>query len=129
MCLLLSSVILLVMVSSAQNFSDMWIDVLFRLFLIFPFSTQFDHCGHPNAMNEPPTSPQSPLLVGQPLLTLPGAELDNSLIMAEAPVSDWSGAWKCVASSLLYKFHPVGIVDFTENVCHQFITQLDPPPH
>jgi hypothetical protein len=45
------------------------------------------------AMSEPSTSPpQSPLLIGQPLLTLPGAEPDNSLITAEAPVSDWSGA-------------------------------------
>ena len=45
------------------------------------------------AMNEQPTSPpQSPLLVGQPLLTLPGAEPDNSLITAESPVADWSGA-------------------------------------
>ncbi|KAF8496866.1 hypothetical protein F5888DRAFT_370891 [Russula emetica] len=34
--------------------------------------------------------PQSPLLSGQPLLTLPGAEPDNTLITAEASVSDWS---------------------------------------
>jgi hypothetical protein len=34
--------------------------------------------------------PQSPLLSGQPLLTLPGVEPDNSLITAEASVSDWS---------------------------------------
>ena len=44
-------------------------------------------------MNEQPMSPpQSPLLVGQPLLMLPGAEPDNSLIMAETPAPDWSGA-------------------------------------
>jgi hypothetical protein len=35
--------------------------------------------------------PQSPLLSGQPLLTLPGAEPDNALITAE-PVSDWSAS-------------------------------------
>ncbi len=34
--------------------------------------------------------PQSPLLSGQPLLTLPGAEPDNTLITAETSVSDWS---------------------------------------
>ncbi|KAH9961032.1 hypothetical protein BC827DRAFT_1204557 [Russula dissimulans] len=44
-------------------------------------------------MNEQSTSPpQSPLLAGQPLLTLPGAEPDNSLIIAETPVSDWTAA-------------------------------------
>jgi hypothetical protein len=37
------------------------------------------------------TSPlQSPLLSGQPLLTLPGAEPDNTLITAEPSVADWS---------------------------------------
>jgi hypothetical protein len=36
--------------------------------------------------------PQSPLLAGQPLLTLPGAEPDNSLIVSEPPVSEWSSA-------------------------------------
>jgi hypothetical protein len=36
--------------------------------------------------------PQSPLLAGQPLLTLPGAEPDNSLIVSETPVSEWSAA-------------------------------------
>jgi hypothetical protein len=37
------------------------------------------------------TSPlQSPLLSGQPLLTLPGAEPDNTLIYAEPSVTDWS---------------------------------------
>jgi len=45
------------------------------------------------AMNEPSSSPpESPLLAGQPLLTLPGAEPDNSLITAETAVSDWSAA-------------------------------------
>ncbi|KAH9972915.1 hypothetical protein BJV74DRAFT_953885 [Russula compacta] len=45
------------------------------------------------SMNESSTSPpQSPLLAGQPLLTLPGAEPDNSLITAEGPVSDWPAA-------------------------------------
>jgi hypothetical protein len=34
--------------------------------------------------------PQSPLLSGQPLLTLPGAEPDNTLITTEASASDWS---------------------------------------
>jgi hypothetical protein len=43
-----------------------------------------------NEQSTPP--PQSPLLGGQPLLTLPGAEPDNSLITAETSVSDWSGA-------------------------------------
>ncbi|KAI0294292.1 hypothetical protein B0F90DRAFT_1758040 [Multifurca ochricompacta] len=43
------------------------------------------------AMHDPPVSPpQSPLLAGQPLLTLPGAEPDNSLIVSETPVSEWS---------------------------------------
>ncbi|KAH8989999.1 hypothetical protein EDB86DRAFT_1822720 [Lactarius hatsudake] len=37
-----------------------------------------------------PSPPQSPLLAGQPLLTLPGAEPDNSLIVSEPPVSEWS---------------------------------------
>ena len=36
------------------------------------------------------STPQSPLLSGQPLLTLPGAEPDNTLITAEPSVSDWS---------------------------------------
>jgi hypothetical protein len=52
-------------------------------------------------MNKLPTPPQPPLLAGQPLLTLPGAELDNSLITAEAPVSDWSGAWKWVGARVI----------------------------
>jgi len=44
-------------------------------------------------MDEQSTSPpQSPLLAGQPLLTLPGAEPDNSLITAETLVSDWTAA-------------------------------------
>ncbi|SRR5712691_5898780 len=34
------------LVSSTQTFSDTWIDVLFRLLLLCPFSTQFDHSGH-----------------------------------------------------------------------------------
>jgi len=34
--------------------------------------------------------PQFPLLSGQPLLTLPSAEPDNSFITAEPSVSDWS---------------------------------------
>ena len=34
--------------------------------------------------------PQSPLLSGQSLLTLPGAEPDDNLITAEPAVSDWS---------------------------------------
>jgi len=39
----------------------------------------------------PDTSPpQSPLLSGQPLLTLPGANPDNTLITAEASGSEWS---------------------------------------
>jgi len=36
--------------------------------------------------------PQSPLLAGSPLLTLPGAEPDNSLIVSETPVSEWPAA-------------------------------------
>jgi len=44
-----------------------------------------------NITDEMLTSPpQSPLLSGQPLLTLPGAEPDNTLITAEPSVSDWS---------------------------------------
>jgi len=44
-------------------------------------------------MNGQSTSPpQSPLLAGQPLFTLPGAEPDNSLITVETPVSDWTAA-------------------------------------
>ncbi|KAI0255218.1 hypothetical protein BJV78DRAFT_1279426 [Lactifluus subvellereus] len=44
-------------------------------------------------VNEPSASPpQSPLLAGQPLLTLPGAEPDNNLIVSETPVSEWSAA-------------------------------------
>jgi len=58
-----------------------------------PSRRSFADLPEDTAMNEQPTSPpQSPLLVGQPLLTLPGAEPDNSLITAEASVSDWSGA-------------------------------------
>ena len=57
-----------------------------------PSRRSFADLPEDTAMNEQPTSPQSPLLVGQPLLTLPGAEPDNSLITAETPVSDWSGA-------------------------------------
>ena len=34
--------------------------------------------------------PQSPLLSGQPLLTFPGADPDDTLISADASVSDWS---------------------------------------
>ena len=58
-----------------------------------PSRRSFADLPEDTAMNEQPTSPpQSPLLVGQPLLTLPGAEPDNSLITAETPVPDWSGA-------------------------------------
>ena len=39
-----------------------------------------------------PSPPQSPLLAGQPLLTLPGAEPDNSLIVSEPPVSEWASS-------------------------------------
>ena len=39
-----------------------------------------------------PSPPQSPLLAGQPLLTLPGAEPDNSLIVSEPPVSEWTSS-------------------------------------
>lgn len=37
-----------------------------------------------------PSPPQSPLLAGQPLLTLPGAEPDNGLIVSESALSEWS---------------------------------------
>jgi hypothetical protein len=58
-----------------------------------PSRRSFADLPEDTAMSEQSTSPpQSPLLVGQPLLTLPGAEPDNSLITAESPVSDWSGA-------------------------------------
>ena len=58
-----------------------------------PSRRSFADLPEDTAMNEQPTSPpQSPLLVGQPLLTLPGAEPDNSLITAETPAPDWSGA-------------------------------------
>jgi len=44
------------------------------------------------AMELTRSPPQSPLLAGPPLLTLPGAEPDNSLIVSETPVSEWSAA-------------------------------------
>lgn len=52
-----------------------------RSFADLPDTTTDEHSISP---------PQSPLLSGQPLLTLPGAEPDNTLITAEASVSDWS---------------------------------------
>jgi hypothetical protein len=52
-----------------------------RSFADLPDATMDEHLISP---------PQSPLLSGQPLLTLPGAEPDNTLIIAEASVSDWS---------------------------------------
>jgi hypothetical protein len=52
-----------------------------RFFKDLPDTTTDGHLTSP---------PQSPLLSGQPLLTLPGAEPDNALITAEAAVSDWS---------------------------------------
>ncbi|KAH9961694.1 hypothetical protein BGW80DRAFT_890683 [Lactifluus volemus] len=44
------------------------------------------------AMELSRSPPQSPLFAGPPLLTLPGAEPDNSLIVSETPVSEWSAA-------------------------------------
>ena len=52
-----------------------------RSFAALPDTTTDEHLISP---------PQSPLLSGQPLLTLPGAEPDNTLITAEGSVSDWS---------------------------------------
>ena len=52
-----------------------------RSFADLPDATTDEHLISP---------PQSPLLSGQPLLTLPGAEPDDTLITAEASVSDWS---------------------------------------
>ena len=52
-----------------------------RSFADLPDATTDEHLISP---------PQSPLLSGQPLLTLPGAEPDHTLITAEASVSDWS---------------------------------------
>ena len=58
-----------------------------------PSRRSFADLPEEDSMNEQSTSPpQSPLLAGQPLLTLPGAEPDNSLITAEGPLSDWSAA-------------------------------------
>jgi hypothetical protein len=52
-----------------------------RSFADLPDTTMDEHLISP---------PQSPLLSGQPLLTLPGAEPDNTLITTEASASDWS---------------------------------------
>jgi hypothetical protein len=52
-----------------------------RSFADLPDTTTDEHLISP---------PQSPLLSGQPLLTLPGAEPDNTLITAEDSVSNWS---------------------------------------
>ena len=52
-----------------------------RSFADLPDTTTDEHLISP---------PQSPLLSGQPLLTLPGAEPDNALITAEDSVSNWS---------------------------------------
>jgi len=58
-----------------------------------PSRRSFAELPEDTAVNEPSTSPpQSPLLAGQPLLTLPGAEPDNNLIVSETPVSEWSAA-------------------------------------
>ena len=56
-----------------------------------PSRRSFSELPEDTAMNGLSPSPlQSPLLAGQPLLTLPGAEPDNSLIVSEPPVSEWS---------------------------------------
>lgn len=56
-----------------------------------PSRRSFSELPEDTAMNGlSPSPPQSPLLAGQPLLTLPGAEPDNSLIVSEPPVSEWS---------------------------------------
>jgi len=56
-----------------------------------PSRRSFSELPEDTAMNELSPSPlESPLLAGQPLLTLPGAEPDNSLIVSEPPVSEWS---------------------------------------
>ena len=58
-----------------------------------PSRRSFAELPEDTAVNEPSASPpQSPLLAGQPLLTLPGAEPDNNLIVSESPVSEWSAA-------------------------------------
>ena len=56
-----------------------------------PSRRSFSELPEDTAMNGlSPSPPQSPLLAGQPLLTLPGAEPDNSLIVSELPVTEWS---------------------------------------
>ncbi|KAI0261743.1 hypothetical protein BC834DRAFT_426501 [Gloeopeniophorella convolvens] len=55
----------------------------------------------------PPPDPETPLLAGLPLLTLPGAEPDNSLIVADNVAPEWSSVRSPPRGSGLGLFLPI----------------------